>query len=330
MDLGLFMDPGFVVAFQAYSLPLTSFFTQGEFLDSMPWYFLIISVITFGLHPRFGVRLATVFGLNIGLNEAVKLASHLPRPYWVSSAVTAFSAHSSFGFPSGAAMSGAVMYGYIATVVRRWWALIICIVLLLATSLVRIFSGIHFLLDILGGWLLGILLLVVFLLAVPKAEDFAARLSRPARLALFILVAAIPLLLVIPAYLSLAGWQMPGAWIELARQQTGSVISPARIQYAWGAAGIIFGSLFGYEYLRSRGGWNPPEDHKRRLAVVITGTLSVLLVNAVVPLIWKTLGITALIPQLATFLSMAVVTFWLVGCVPSLASTTGFKREQSS
>jgi membrane-associated phospholipid phosphatase len=330
MDLGLLMDPGFVAAFQAYSLPLTSFFTQGEFLDSMPWYFLVISVITFGLHPRFGVRLAMVFGLNVGLNEAVKLACHLPRPYWVSSAVTAFSAHSSFGFPSGAAMSGAVMYGYIATVIRRWWVFIICIVLLLATSLVRIFSGIHFPLDILGGWLLGILLLVVFLLAAPKAEAYAARLPRPARLALFILVAAVPLLLVIPAYLSLADWQLPGAWVELARQQTGSVINPARIQYAWGASGIIFGSLFGYEYLRSRGGWNPPEDYKRRAAVVITGTLSVLLVNAVVPLIWKTLGITALIPQFATFLSMAVVTFWLVGGVPSIASGTGFGKEQSS
>jgi len=324
MDFGLLMDPGINVAVQNISPSVTAFFTKGEFLDSMPWYFLIISLITFGLHPRYGVRLATVFGLNVGLNEAVKIAFHLPRPYWVSAAVKAFSAHSSFGFPSGAAMSGAVMYGYIAVTVRRYWAFITCVTLFLVTGMVRIFSGIHFLFDILGGWLIGLLLLAGFLLAAPKAEEYARRLSRPARLLLFALVAAVPILLVFPAWLSLGSWQVPGPWIELARQQTGSVIHPDCIQYAWGACGIIFGSLFGYEYLGTRGGWSPPADLKRRAAVVIGGTLSVLLVNAAIPNVWVFLGIAALIPQLATFLSMAVVTFWLVAGVPSVAAKSGF------
>jgi membrane-associated phospholipid phosphatase len=78
-------------------------------------------------------------------------------------------------------------------IVRRYWVVIICAILLLATSLVRIFFGIHFLFDIFGGWLLGLLLL-------------AGRLSRPARFALFVIIAAIPILLVVPAYLSLGSW----------------------------------------------------------------------------------------------------------------------------
>jgi hypothetical protein len=36
------------------------------------------------------------------------------------------------------------------------------------------------------------------------------------------------------------------------------------------------------------------------------------------------IGITALLPQLAVFLSMAVVTFWLVAGVPSLAAKAGY------
>ena len=104
LDFGRLLDPGINIAVQSFSPAVTAFFTRGEFLDSMPWYFLIIS---FGLHPRYGVRLATLFGLNVGLNEAVKLAGHMPRPYWVSAGVEAFSSHSSFGFPSGAAMYGA-------------------------------------------------------------------------------------------------------------------------------------------------------------------------------------------------------------------------------
>ena len=324
MEFGLLMDPGINIAVQNFSPAVTVFFTRGEFLDSMPWYFLIISIITFGLHPRYGVRLAALFGLNVGLNEAAKLACHMPRPYWVSAAVTAFSAHSSFGFPSGAAMSGAVMYGYIALQVRRYQIVIICCILFLVSSMVRIFSGIHFFTDILGGWILGFLLLAVFLLAAPKAEEYVGQLSRPARLAFFVIVSAIPILLVVPAYVSLGGWQVPAPWIELARQQTGAVIHPVRIQFAWGAAGIILGSLTGYEYLLSRGGWSPPADWKRRAGVVLAGTISVLLLNAAIPSVWVFLGITALLPPLAVFLSMAGVTFWLVAGVPSLAAKAGY------
>lgn len=326
MDLGLLMDPGINIAVQNFSPAITSVFIRGEFLDSMPWYFLIISIITLGLHPRYGVRLATLFGLNSGLNEAAKLAAHMPRPYWVSETVRVFSSHSSFGFPSGAAMSAAVMYGYIAVQVRRCPVVITCFILLLATSLVRIFCGIHFLLDILGGWILGFLLLAVFLLAAPKAEDYAGRLSRPARLALITIVSAIPILLVVPAYASLGGWQVPAPWIELAFRQTGVVIHPDRIQYAWGAAGIIFGSLSGYEFLKSRGGWSPPADLKQRAGVVVAGTLSVLLVNAAIPSVWVYLGITTLSPQFAAFLSMGGVTFWLMAGVPSLATKAGFTK----
>ena len=54
MDYGLLTDPGINAAVQHFSAPLTSFFVQLLFLDTMPWYFLVISVITFGLHPRYG------------------------------------------------------------------------------------------------------------------------------------------------------------------------------------------------------------------------------------------------------------------------------------
>ena len=326
MDFGLLMDPGINTAVQNFSAPLTFFFLQGLILDTMPWYLLVICVVTLGLHPRYGVRLTTLFGINDGLNEAFKLAFHMPRPYWVSEAVTAFQGHSSFGFPSGAAMYGMVMYGYIASVVRRYWAYLVCGVLLLLTSFARIFAGIHFLLDILGGWFFGIIVLLLFLLVWPKVEEFSARLSPAGRLLLFAVISAVPLLLVYPAFLSLGSWQLPSAWADLALQKTGSAISPARIQYAYGAGGLIFGALTGYEFLSSRGGWNPPEDGKRRAAVVVLGTLSVLCIAALLPVLLVILGIAAFSGPLAAFLGMAGTTFWLMAGVPLLAARAGFHQ----
>jgi len=328
MVVDLLMDPGIIAAVQNFSPGLTIGMTKGEILDTMPWYLLVFSLITFGLHPRFGMRLATLFGINVGLNEAVKLAFHLPRPYWVSDVVSAASAHSSFGFPSGAAQYGIVVYGYIAVTIRRFWVVLLCIILLLLTSFVRIFSGIHFFLDMIGGWIIGLLLLSAFLLLVPKVEEYAPRLSRPVRIALIFLVSTIPLILAIPGLLSLDDWQIPTLWLELAKMQTGKVIHPDMIQFSCGAAGIILGSLLGYEFLSSQGGWNPPEERKIRILVVIVGTIAVLLFNALLQTGFKGIGFTSVSPLLETFLRMTVVLFWLIGCVPLLAKKAGYSESE--
>ena len=68
---------------------------------------------------------------------------------------------------------------------------------------------------------------------------------------------------------------------------------------------------------------NPPRDLKQRAMIMVPGTLSALAVNTEIPVVWDILGLTAVIPQLATFLSMAGVTFWLIACVPLLAKKAG-------
>jgi len=299
-------------------------------LDTQPWYLLLISIIYFGLHPRYGIRLAVLLGLTSGLNEALKLFFHSPRPYWVSTSVKAFSAHSSFGLPSGAAMYGVVVYGYIAAAIRRWWAYLICMVLLTCTCLARIFAGIHFSLDIIGGFCFGLIILLAYLVFGQKIDAWAGKLSRPARIAVIILVAAIPVCLAVPAQLSLAGWQVPAAWIELARLQTGATINPAVIQLSWGASGFLFGSLLGYEILGSSGGWVPPGEWKRRAAVVVAGAASVLLVNLLLVLVMVVSGLAKALPEPAAFLSMAVVMFWLTAGVPLIAGRAGFCGKEPS
>lgn len=325
MDItGLLMDPGINIAVQNLSPALTAFVSTGEFLDSTAWYLLIISVIFLGLHPRCGIRLAVMFGITAGLNEALKLAWHLPRPYWISPEVKVFAHHPSFGFPSGAAMYGAVIYGYIAAVLPRWWAVPVCAFLLVSTSLVRVFAGAHCVLDVLGGLLFGFLLLILFFKSGPRAERYAGSLSPGGRYAGIILLSLLPILLAAPAYLSLAGWQLPASWAGTAHLQIATEIAPVSILYAWGAAGIILGSLAGNEILLSQGGWAPPSDPLRKGVVILAGTASVLLLNAVIAAIRSVPDLSSPFDQAARVLSMAVVLFWLTACVPLIARRAGF------
>ena len=221
-------------------------------------------------------------------------------------------------------MYGAVIYGYIAAVIRRWWAVLACAFLLVSTCLVRVFAGAHFALDVFGGLLFGFLLLLLFFLAVPRAERYAGSLSPGGRYAGIILLSLLPILLAVPAYLSLAGWQLPASWVATAHLQIASKIAPVSILYAWGAAGIILGSLAGHEILVSQGGWEPPTDPCRKGMVILAGTASVLMLNAVIATIRSVPDLSTPFDQAARVLSMALVLFWLTACVPLIARRAGF------
>jgi membrane-associated phospholipid phosphatase len=318
------LDPGIISAAQNISPALTWLVAEGRFLDTTLVYLLVIAVLYLGFHPKHGVRLAVLFGITAGINEALKLAFHLPRPYWVSNAVKPYAAISSFGFPSGAAMGSVVLYGYVSRVVRRWWVVAICGILLAWTVLARIFAGVHFLLDILGGLLLGSLILVLFLYAVPKIEPLATGLPLRARVLGICLVSLVPFAVVIPAYLSSAGWQVPAFWATTAMEQTGQVLDPVQIGYAWTATGIILGSLLGYQYLLTRGGWSPPADLARRGMVVIAGMVSIIIMEAQLPGILRTLGIAYLHPDLCDLVSMTLICLWLTAGIPLIARSAGF------
>jgi membrane-associated phospholipid phosphatase len=317
------MDPGINSAAQNFSPFLTALIAQGRFLDTTAFYLLAIAALYLGFHPRYGIRLAVLFGITAGINEALKLVFHLPRPYWVSNAVKAYAAHSSFGFPSGAAMGSIVMYGYIASVVRRWWVFLICGILFAWTVLARIFAGVHFLLDIIGGLLFGSLILIVSLHAIPKIEEWAGRLSVRARIPGIFLVSSLPLIIVIPVYVSLAGWQMPSSWALIAMEQTGQVLNPVQINYAWTATGILLGSLSGYQCLLLRGGWSPPADPARRCIVVAAGMVSVLIMDPLVPEILQGSGLAQVLPGLCDLASMTIVCFWLAAGIPLVARWSG-------
>ncbi|HEX3002284.1 MAG TPA: phosphatase PAP2 family protein [Methanoregula sp.] len=326
--LGMALDPGINIAVQQISPVLMLIAPPGEVLDSTPWYLILIAVLFLGFHPRHGLRLAVLIGLTAGLNEALKLAWHLPRPYWISSQVIAFSGHSSFGFPSGAAMYGAAAYGYIASVVRRWWVVVVCLILLVSTCFVRIIGGVHFLPDVLGGLLFGFVLLILFLVTEARIAAYFRRLSRSGRWIGMILLSSIPIVLVIPAYASVAGWELPASWAETAFLQTGQMIDPVAIRYAWGGAGIILGSLAGYEVLMAQGGWEPPEGFWQKCLVIVFGTGSTLAVWAITIVVRAVGDLPDPLGSAVSICSMAVVLFWLTCCVPLVARKYGFARME--
>lgn len=93
------------------------------------------------------------------VDSAVKIAVNRPRPIVEEPLAHAFGK----SFPSGHAMSSVVTYGallivFLPMVPRawRWLAATLTGLLLVAIGLSRLFLGVHFVSDVLGGWALGL------------------------------------------------------------------------------------------------------------------------------------------------------------------------------
>jgi undecaprenyl-diphosphatase len=105
------------------------------------------------------VWLALAVTLGTLLQQGLKAAVDRPRPVWPD---PVDSAHYS-AFPSGHAMTATVVCGLLLWLLHRHgvsralWrtALIVAVVSVVGVGLTRIWLGVHWPSDVVGGWLLG-------------------------------------------------------------------------------------------------------------------------------------------------------------------------------
>jgi len=149
---------------------LMQFFT---FLGSEEFFLFVMPVVYWCVNAPLGLRVATLLIGSNSLNELLKLAFHLPRPFWVDARVRALSVETSYGLPSGHAQTAAAVWGGLAADVKQRWVWSVALVVVILISLSRLYLGVHFLSDVLAGWLIGGLVVWAF---VRWGEALAARL----------------------------------------------------------------------------------------------------------------------------------------------------------
>lgn len=93
------------------------------------------------------------------MNDSLKMFFHGPRPYWYCTDVIAYAKETSFGVPSGHAQIATGIWGVLAASLRKWWAWLIAILVILIIGISRIYLGVHFPHDVILGWLIGAFLL---------------------------------------------------------------------------------------------------------------------------------------------------------------------------
>lgn len=127
------------------------------------FFLLVLPAVYWSLDKRLGRQLGYIFLLSVTANNIAKNAFRQPRPFWLDPAVQR-SEVEGYGLPSGHVQNATAILLLLAIWLRRRWLWLVALGAILLMALSRFYLGVHFLQDVIGGFILGLLVLGMFLL----------------------------------------------------------------------------------------------------------------------------------------------------------------------
>lgn len=121
----------------------------------------LIPFLWFFLSPRLGIRISFLVLISAVINGFLKEVAGFPRPFDYFPEYQ-FHAAGGFGFPSGHAQIAVVVLGLLALKLKNRSFTIFSIIFSILIGLSRIFLGAHFFTDVVGGWSLGLSLILLW------------------------------------------------------------------------------------------------------------------------------------------------------------------------
>ena len=290
------------------------FFTA---LGNENFFFLVLPLLYWSVDTGLGLRIAFILAASNYLNTIIKLLFAAPRPYWLSAQVQPFLQEHSFGIPSGHAQNSAAFTGMIAARwSKRWaWAWALALLLTFFIGFSRLYLGVHFVHDVVAGWLIGYVILLVFL----RFWDPVAAWLKTKTLVQQIMIAFLISLLMIVIGASttarLEGYVFPPEWEENARR-AGPLPDPVSIEGIFTSAGTLFGLAAGAAWIASRGGFQTAGPLEKRALRYVVGLIGIMI-------LWFGLGQLfpdgeAMVPLLLRYLRYTLVGFWVTAGAPWL------------
>lgn len=145
------------------------------FLGNLEFYLIFMPLLYWCIDRRRGARLLVLFLISAYINAVVKMLASQPRPFIYDPRVTPLVYAGGGGLPSGHTQGAVVVWGYIAAQVRNARMWMVAGFLMIVIPLSRLYLGVHFPTDLFGGYLLGAVLLMVFLRFAGSVETWLVR-----------------------------------------------------------------------------------------------------------------------------------------------------------
>jgi len=222
-------------------------------------YMVIIAIIYWSFDRKLGLRLAIFLTVAASTNSILKQAIHAPRPYWADPHIKAIKFSNGFGMPSGHAQA-ATAWIYAASLLKRGWFRITAIIMVVLVGFSRIYLGVHFTGQVLAGWMIGILVAVLFIRFESGVIRKLLSLNTGKQIVLVFSISMVLILLGAVFAFLLDKWEFPAEWIRNAADDLPdkdvTILSSIGLHAVAGYTGGFMGVCMGAILSHSQGGFD--------------------------------------------------------------------------
>jgi membrane-associated phospholipid phosphatase len=175
--------------------PFSTFFIGVSGLGEIEGYVLICCLILAAYSRPLALRLTIVVTATMCVNHLLKMVIANPRPFiesgeyqsrWLVPPENATELATEYSTPSGHAMAAAAFYVFLGLAVQNKVIRAICLVAALMTGFARPYLGVHYVEDILLGWMVGLVLGVLAFRSSNTLSDWWKQLELPSSIALLL------------------------------------------------------------------------------------------------------------------------------------------------
>ena len=144
-------------------MQIVSFFASEAFVIA------IVPAIYWCYHRKKGAELGLLILGSAFINLWIKQLLAWPRPFQLIPSI-GLAHESTYGMPSGHSQLSIVFWAFIVQFLPKKWRVPVLIAVPLIIGFSRIYLGVHFITDVLGGYLVGILFFLFFKAIAPHIE----------------------------------------------------------------------------------------------------------------------------------------------------------------
>jgi membrane-associated phospholipid phosphatase len=159
-----------VLWFQQFSPALDLPFKALTFLGDETFYLMFMPLFYWCVDRRAGSRLFFLLLFSAYVNSIAKVLADQPRPFAYDQRVQSIVHAGGGGMPSGHTQNAVVIWGFLAAWSGKTISWLIAGFLMVGIPLSRVYLGVHFPTDLFGGYLLGGLILLLFLWLSARIE----------------------------------------------------------------------------------------------------------------------------------------------------------------
>jgi hypothetical protein len=262
------------------------------------------------VNASLGFRVFMVLLSTDIIGMALKHLLHQPRPYWIGDVQHIGGEETSYGIPSTHASDSLSVWAYLAYQVGKRWLWILSIAIILLISFSRLYLGVHFPHDVLGGWLIGLFVLFSFIRYEKRASSWLQTRSAAYQIGLGfgVSIAFIVVGLIVGAII--AGMPDPGSWAHYAAEAR-SLTSYFTL------AGALFGAVAGYVMMKSAACFRMDGTWLQKLGRYLIGIVGVLIAMYGLDALFSLVALDeSVMGYMLRYIRYAATTFWVMFGAP--------------